>query len=64
MTENEWETAYHTLLQMITGIISIADIYRTREKLENEWSQAWEDYYNRSIEEHCGMSFIKNPIIH
>ena len=64
MTENEWETAYYTLLQMITGVISVADIYRTREKLQNEWSQAWEDYYNRALQEHCNMSFIKNPLIH
>ena len=64
MTENEWETAYYTLLQMITGVISVADIYRTREKLQNEWSQAWEDYYNRALQEHCDMSFIKNPLIH
>ena len=64
MESNEWEHAYHSLMACIVGLISIADIIRTREMIEKDPAPAWVDYYNRAIKEHCDMAMNINPYIH
>ena len=60
MTQNDWETAYYSLLSCMVGLISTADLLHIKLVLGENASDVLNDYYARSIDEHCKMTIYAN----
>lgn len=59
-----FDQAKDSLLSCMIGVISTCDLIVMKENLETYPNKSSEEFYERSIEEHCKMVIYNNPYKH
>ena len=61
MENDEWETAYYSLLSCIVGLISTLDLIHIKETLDKYPNDILQEYYDKAIADHSKMTIYHNP---
>ena len=56
MENDEWETAYYSLLSCMVGLISTLDLLHIKDTLDSYPNDLLQEYYDKAIGDHCKMT--------